>query len=153
MVLTGGRPVHDNTVPIIRMMQLLIQRGARHPDGAPLTFDARDPAHNPSAGGVNSCDAFGVAKGDCDYTEYNWPMGLASGNKNFMDDVTFFLANMDPRGDLPEVQSLRTSIVNFAGTGLSPRAQSAERLRAALHAASSSRRPDLRPATQDRPLP
>ncbi|WP_434385658.1 hypothetical protein [Melittangium boletus] len=166
VVLTGGRPVQDNTVPITRMMQLLIQRGARHPDGAPLTFDARDPAHNPSAGGVNYCDAFGVAKGDCDYTEYNWPTGLASGNKNFMDDVTFFLANMDLRGDLPGVQSLRTSIVNFAGpdepmlhsmaragNGLSLRAQSAEQLRAALQAAMSSRRPDLRPATQDRPLP
>jgi hypothetical protein len=164
VVLTGGRPFSDNTVPITRMMQLLIQAGARHPDGSLLRFDPSLPERNPSVGGVNYCDAFGATKGDCDYTDYNWPTGLGAGNKNFMDDVTFFLARMDLRGELPGRQSLRTSIVNFAGPdspmlhsmarageGWSLRAQTPEELRAALESAVSSfgkREPGITPSSR-----
>ncbi|MBM7112193.1 hypothetical protein [Archangium primigenium] len=156
VVITGGRPFYDNTVPITRMMQLLIQQGARHPDGSLLTFNSHDPERNPDVGGVNYCEQFARSKEVCDYTDWNWPTGLGRGNKNFMDDVAFFLANTDLREDLPGVQSLRTSIVNFAGpdepmlhsmalagNGVSLHAHTSEQLRAALQVALSSsfRRP------------
>jgi len=96
-----------------KMMDILESNGARHPDGSLLMFDPSDPATNPNVGGVNYCDLVGSTKAACDYTAYNWPTGLAVGNKNFMDDVAFFLANTDLRGDMPGKQTVRTFVVGY----------------------------------------
>ncbi len=111
IVLTDGAPRYDNTVPLTKMMEVLTARGARHPDGSLLTFDPSNPETNTAPGGVNYCDAFGATKEDCDYA--NWPTGLAKTNKNFMDDVAFFLANADLRDDLPGDQSVRTYTIGY----------------------------------------
>ncbi|MET0406427.1 MAG: hypothetical protein ABW123_28670, partial [Cystobacter sp.] len=122
IVVTGGAPVHDNAVPITKMMNLLVAAEAQHPDGSPLTFDPYDPVNNPASGGVNYCDQFELSPGvpatraDCDYTDYNWPTGLAAGNKNFMDDVAFFLSHSDLRGDLPGTQRVRTYVVGYGSS-------------------------------------
>ncbi len=119
IVLTDGEPKFDNSVPITKMMQILLASGAKHPDGTPLTFDPSSPDSNPSPGGVNYCDRFEKSPGvkatktDCDYTYYNWPTGHAKTNKNFMDDVSFFLANADLRGDLAGNQSVRTYTIGY----------------------------------------
>ena len=113
IVVTGGTPYSDNTVPITKMMDILESNGARHPDGSLLMFDPSNPETNPSVGGVNYCDLVGSTKAACDYTAYNWPTGLAVGNKNFMDDVAFFLANTDLRGDMPGKQTVRTFVVGY----------------------------------------
>jgi hypothetical protein len=113
VVVAGGRPFNDNTVPITQMMRILIANGARHPDGSLLTFDPSNPETNPNSGGVNYCHLFGASKTDCDYTDYNWPTGLAQGNKNFMDDTAFFLSHTDLRSDLAGAQKLRTSVISL----------------------------------------
>ncbi len=111
--------MYDNSVPITKMMEMLIAKGAKHPDGTPLTFDPNNPETNTNPGGVNYCDQFEKAPGvqatkeDCDYTGYNWPTGLATTNKNFMDDVAFFLANMDLRGDMSGNQTMRTYTIGY----------------------------------------
>ncbi|HSP81693.1 MAG TPA: hypothetical protein VLQ93_24450, partial [Myxococcaceae bacterium] len=144
IVLTDGAPKYDNTVPITKMMEILIANGAKHPDGTPVTFDSSNPETNLNSGGVNYCDQFGVTKEDCDYTNFNWPHGLAKGNKNFMDDVAFFLANTDLRGDMPGVQSITTHTIGYgdnspmlrsislAGKGKFARADDATELREAI---------------------
>ncbi|MCY1074541.1 hypothetical protein [Archangium lansingense] len=116
VVLTDGTPRYeDNSVPITRMMSLLIAQGARHPDGTLVQFN---PTGSP-VGGINYCgDAPKLPSGtytaaDCDYTSYNWPTGLSAGNKNFMDDVAFFLSHSDLRGDTTGDQTVRTSVVGF----------------------------------------
>ncbi|WNG13520.1 hypothetical protein [Cystobacter fuscus] len=122
IVVTGGEPRSDNSVPITKMMSLLVAQGAQHPNGQPLTFDPINPEFNPNSGGVNYCDQFEKSPGvlatqaDCDYTEYNWPHGLAAGNKNFMDDVAFFLSHSDLRGDLPGTQRVRTYVVGYGSS-------------------------------------
>jgi type IV pilus assembly protein PilY1 len=119
IVLTDGVPMFDNSVPVTKMMQLMVAAGAKHPDGTPVTFDPSSPSTNPNPGGINYCDKFEKAPGvmatkaDCDYTYYNWPTGHAATNKNFMDDVAFFLANSDLRGDLPGNQSMRTYTIGY----------------------------------------
>jgi type IV pilus assembly protein PilY1 len=121
IVLTDGAPKYDNSVPITKMMEYLKAKNAKHPDGTPLRFDPVDPETNPDVGGVNYCDQFekspGVkyTKADCDYgmADHNWPTGLGVGNKNFMDDVAFFLANMDLRDDMPGTQSVRTYTIGY----------------------------------------
>ncbi|OJH35895.1 hypothetical protein BON30_35335 [Cystobacter ferrugineus] len=153
VVVTKGAPQYDNSVPITKMMELLIAQGAQHPDDTPLTFDPVNPRYNPNSGGVNYCDWFekspGVlaTKADCDYTDYNWPTGLAAGNKNFMDDVAFFLSHADLRGDLPGTQRVRTYVVGYgsshpmlqsvalAGQGIFFRADDPAALRQALEQA------------------
>ncbi|WP_257455888.1 hypothetical protein [Archangium lipolyticum] len=151
IVVTAGSPMQgDNTVPITRMMELLTAEGAQHPDGTPLVFNPSDPENNPDVGGINYCHLFerypGVfaTRADCDYTEYNWPHGLGVGNKNFMDDVAFFLSHMDLRGDLSGRQSVRTYVVGYgadypmlksmalAGEGMFFRANTDTQLREAL---------------------
>ncbi|OJT23141.1 hypothetical protein BO221_19910 [Archangium sp. Cb G35] len=155
ILVTGGTPSQENSVPITRMMELLEASWARHPDGDLLEFDPSDPQHNPNVGGVNYCDQFlrdgnypnpGVpfTKADCDYTAYNWPHGLGVGNKNFMDDVAFFLSRMDLRDDLPGNQTLRTHVFGYgdsspmlrsmamAGRGMFYRSNSAAELRSIL---------------------
>jgi hypothetical protein len=122
IVVTGGTPTYDNSVPITKMMDILEANGARHPDGTLLTFDPVDSEHNPNPGGVNYCHLFGATQEDCDYTEYNWPTGLAKTNKNFMDDVAFFLSHADLRGDMPGSQTVRTFIVGYGDS--SPMLQS-----------------------------
>jgi type IV pilus assembly protein PilY1 len=111
IVLTDGAPRFDNTVPITKMMELLVANKAAHPDGTPLTFDASNPRTNTNPGGVNYCDRFGVTKEACDYA--NWPTGHARTNRNFMDDVAFFLANTDLRGDLEGQQSVTTYTIGY----------------------------------------
>jgi hypothetical protein len=113
IVVTGGRPYYDNTVPITKMMDILKANGARHPNGALLTFDPMNPETNPNPGGVNYCNLFGATKEACDYTDYNWPTGLAKTNKNFMDDVAFFLSHTDLRGDMPGSQTVRTFVIGY----------------------------------------
>ena len=124
ILVTNGAPRSDNSVPITRMMDLLKANGARHPDGSLVTFNPTNPLTNPNSGGINYCDAFFTTdpvtgqprqgtRADCDYTAYNWPHGVAVGNKNFMDDVSFFLSHMDLRGDLPGTQSVRTHVVGY----------------------------------------
>jgi type IV pilus assembly protein PilY1 len=113
IVVTGGTPRYDNTVPITKMMDILEANGARHPDGSLLMFDPSNPDTNPNVGGVNYCDLVGSTKAACDYTDYNWPTGHGVGNKNFMDDVAFFLANTDLRGDMPGKQTVRTFVVGY----------------------------------------
>jgi type IV pilus assembly protein PilY1 len=66
---------------------------------------------------VNYCDLFGATKADCDYTDYNWPTGLARTNMNFMDDVAFFLSHLDLRGDLAGAQTVRTFVVGYGNGG------------------------------------
>ncbi|EPX57795.1 hypothetical protein D187_004674 [Cystobacter fuscus DSM 2262] len=152
IVLTDGAPMYDNSVPITKMMSLLLAQNAKHetPDKAPITFNPTDPEHNPNVGGVNYCDQFEKAPGvkatkeDCDYTEYNWPHGLGVGNKNFMDDVAYFMAHSDLRGDMEGVQSMRTYTVGYgdnspmlqsialAGKGKFYRANNATELRQAI---------------------
>ncbi|HEY0883510.1 MAG TPA: hypothetical protein VGD87_18385, partial [Archangium sp.] len=39
IVITDGRPEADNSVPITRMMSLLMTNGARHPNGTLVTFN------------------------------------------------------------------------------------------------------------------
>ena len=155
VVLTDGRPYKDNTVPITKMMDILKANGALHPSGLPLTFDASNPETNPNPGGVNYCHLFGTTKEACDYTDYNWPTGLARTNKNFMDDVAFFLAHTDLRADLPGNQKLRTSIVSLgsnspmlrsialAGEGQFLQVQQAQHLREALLTAIQASRTPL----------
>jgi type IV pilus assembly protein PilY1 len=145
IVLADGAPRYDNTVPITKMMEVLKARGAKHADGTPLTFDPGSPETNPAPGGVNYCDEFGATKEACDYA--NWPTGLAKTNKNFMDDVAFFLANADLRDDLAGDQSVRTYTIGYgdnspmlqsiakAGKGRFFRANNAGDLRDALMAA------------------
>ncbi|WP_146210191.1 hypothetical protein [Vitiosangium sp. GDMCC 1.1324] len=152
IALTAGRPYYDNSVPITRMMALLKADGARHPDGTLLRFDPVNPETNPDVGGVNYCDQFErdpvthekYTKADCDYIDWNWPAGLGVGNKNFMDDVAFFLSHKDLRWDLPGSQSVRTFVVGYgdsspmlqsvalAGRGQFYRADSPDELKAAL---------------------
>jgi hypothetical protein len=132
VVVTNGTPYSDNTVPITRMMDLLVSNGATHEDGTPLTFDPAWPETNPNVGGVNYCDELQKSypdpwweyytKADCDYTDYNWPTGLGVGNKNFMDDVAFFLSHTDLRGDLAGSQTVRTFVVGYGDS--SPMLQS-----------------------------
>jgi type IV pilus assembly protein PilY1 len=117
VVLSGGEPRYDNSVPITKMMQLLISAGAQHPNGTPLTFDASNPQTNPNPGGVNYCNLFGATQEDCDYTAYNWPTGLARTNKNFMDDTAFFLSHADLRGDMAGRQSVRTFVIGYGDGG------------------------------------
>ncbi|WNG44400.1 hypothetical protein F0U60_09970 [Archangium minus] len=152
IVLTDGAPKYDNSVPITKMMELLVTKGVRHPapDSSLVKFNPADPEHNPDVGGVNYCDHFEKAPGvkytkeDCDYTDWNWPTGLGVGNKNFMDDVAFFLANMDLRDDMPGMQSVRTYTIGYgdnsamlqsiakAGKGNFYRANNATELREAI---------------------
>jgi len=131
IVLTDGAPKYDNSVPITKMMQLLVDKGVRHGsktgalEGTPVRFDAANPDTNPDVGGINYCDQFVkvdhpeptadeyFTKADCDYTYYNWPVGHGVGNRNFMDDVSFFLANMDLRDDMAGVQSMRTYTIGY----------------------------------------
>ncbi|HZH77236.1 MAG TPA: hypothetical protein VEY88_14495 [Archangium sp.] len=119
IVLTDGAPKYDNSVPITKMMSILVANKAKHPDGSLLTFDSSSPNTNLNPGGVNYCDQFEKAPGvkatkeDCDYTDYNWPTGHARTNKNFMDDVAFFLANTDLRGDMPGEQKMRTYTIGY----------------------------------------
>ncbi len=119
IVLTDGAPKYDNSVPITKMMSILVANKAKHPDGKLLTFDSSSPDTNLNPGGVNYCDQFEKAPGvmatkeDCDYTNYNWPTGHARTNKNFMDDVAFFLANTDLRGDMPGDQKMRTYTIGY----------------------------------------
>jgi len=153
IVLTDGAPKFDNTVPITKMMSILLAQNAKHPDGTPLTFDSSNPDTNTNPGGVNYCDQFDKAPGvkatkeDCDYTDYNWPTGHAKTNKNFMDDVAFFLANTDLRGDMPGMQTMRTYTIGYgdnsvmlqsialAGKGAFYRANNATELRESILAA------------------
>ncbi len=154
IAVTSGTPRSDNTVPITRMMDILKANEARHRDGSLLTFDPANPDTNPNVGGVNYCDRFQKSevypwseyftKADCDYTDFNWPAGHGVGNKNFMDDVAFFLANTDLRGDLEGSQPMRTYVIGYgdsspmlqsiayAGQGVFYRANDIAQLRAAL---------------------
>ncbi|WNG13521.1 hypothetical protein [Cystobacter fuscus] len=118
IVVTGGEPRSDNSVPITKMMSLLVSQGARHPSGEPLWFNPLDPRVYPDVdtGGVNYCHLVGATTADCDYTEYNWPHGQVAGNKNFMDDVAFFLSHTDLRGDLPGTQRVRTYVVGYGSS-------------------------------------
>ncbi|WP_257461225.1 hypothetical protein [Archangium lipolyticum] len=120
ILVTGGTPRYeDNSVPITRMMELLQAQGARHPDGTLVQFSPANPEQNPNVGGINYCHqavkyppASGTyTQADCDYTDYNWPVGLGAGNKNFMDDVAFFLSHSDLRGDRSGNQSVQTFVV------------------------------------------
>ncbi|HYO51202.1 hypothetical protein [Archangium sp.] len=169
IVVSDGSPRSDNTVPITRMMELLLANGARHPDGSLLTFNPINPETNPSVGGVNYCDQFMkrevypvveyFTKADCDYTDYNWPAGLGVGNKNFMDDVAFFLSRTDLRGDMPGLQTVRTYVVGYndsspmlqsiarAGQGYFYRSNNVAELRDALRHALN----DLRSSTGSTP--
>ncbi len=145
IVLTDGAPKFDNSVPITRMMEILLANKAAHPDGTPLTFDPSDPRNNTNPGGVNYCDKFGATKEDCDYA--NWPTGLAKTNKNFMDDVAFFLSHTDLRDDLEGEQAVRTYTIGYgdnspmlqsiamAGKGQFYRVNNPSELRDALMAA------------------
>ncbi|QRK12736.1 VWA domain-containing protein [Archangium violaceum] len=152
IVVSGGTPRSDNTVPITRMMEILMARGVRHDDGSWLRFDPAYPETNPDVGGVNYCDRVGSTKAACDYTEYNWPTGLGVGNKNFMDDVSFFLSHVDLRDDMPGDQTMRTFVVGYgdsspmlqsialAGKGSFFRADNVSELRdAILYAIAQSR--------------
>jgi type IV pilus assembly protein PilY1 len=119
IIISDGRPDNDNTVPVSKMLTLLVGAGAKHPDGTPLTFNPTqvDP------GGVNYCDLYGATKEDCDYfidsdgdgldDDDSGPKGGDARNRNFMDDVAFFLANTDLRGDLDGTQSVRTYTVGY----------------------------------------
>jgi type IV pilus assembly protein PilY1 len=111
IVLTDGAPKFDNSVPVTRMMEILLANKATHPDGTLLTFDPSDPRNNTNPGGVNYCDKFGTTKEACDYA--NWPTGFARTNKNFMDDVAFFLSHMDLRDDMEGEQSVRTYTIGY----------------------------------------
>ena len=116
IVLTDGTPDQDNSVPETKMMSLLMDAGTLRPDGTSLTFGPNtNPAcgaGNPTAaGGINFCDRFGSTKCACDYV--SGPVGPDNGNKNFMDDVAFFLANIDLRSDLPGKQSVYTYTVGL----------------------------------------
>jgi type IV pilus assembly protein PilY1 len=117
VVVSGGEPRYDNSVPITKMMDVLVTAGARHPNGELLTFDPNNPEINTNPGGVNYCHLFGATKEDCDYTDYNWPTGLARTNKNFMDDVAFFLSHADLRGDMAGSQTVRTFVIGYNGGG------------------------------------
>ncbi|QSQ20085.1 hypothetical protein JY651_33080 [Pyxidicoccus parkwayensis] len=120
IVLSDGRPDNDNTVPVYKMLKLLVAAGAKHPDGTPLTFN---PGVDGNPGGVNYCDRYGVTKEDCDYfvdndgdgldDDNSGPKGGDTYNRNYMDDVAFFLANTDLRGDLVGVQSVRTYTIGY----------------------------------------
>jgi type IV pilus assembly protein PilY1 len=48
IVLTDGAPKYDNSVPITKMMDLLVAKGARHPDGTALKWSPMDPKNNPA---------------------------------------------------------------------------------------------------------
>ncbi|WP_143195793.1 hypothetical protein [Archangium sp. Cb G35] len=122
IVVSAGAPRSDNSVPITKMMDILVANGARHPNGSLLTFNAINPETNPNVGGVNYCDLFGTTREACDYTSYNWPTGLGVGNKNFMDDVAFFLSHTDLRNDMGGSQTVRTFVVGYGDS--SPMLQS-----------------------------
>lgn len=120
IVLSDGRPDNDNTVPVFKMLQMLRAAGARHPDGTPLAFN---PGVDGNPGGVNYCDRYGATKEECDYfvdtngdgldDDASGPKGGDTHNRNFMDDVAFFLAHTDLRGDLDGMQSVRTYTIGY----------------------------------------
>ncbi|MGI5862068.1 MAG: hypothetical protein ACOX6T_08415 [Myxococcales bacterium] len=111
IIVSDGTPYADNTVPVTQMLKLLVDKGAKHPDGSPLTFgpNTSDP------GGVNYCDLFEPhhTKEQCD--EGDNPRGPDATNRNFMDDVTFFLSHADLRPDSEYAgkQSVRTYTIGF----------------------------------------
>ena len=149
IVVTDGAPKYDNSVPITKMMDILTTNKIRHvTEGAPLvTFNPSNPETNPDVGGINYCDQFEKSPGErytkeeCDYTDWNWPTGLGVRNKNFMDDVAFFLANTDLRTDMSGKQTIKTYTIGYgdnsvmlqsiamAGNGKFFRADNAEDLR------------------------
>ncbi len=149
IVLTDGTPLADNSVPAYQMLELLKAQGAVLPTGAPLTFNpgAGGTCPNTSAvGGVNFCDRFGATKCDCDFP----PTGQRSPdetNRNLMDDVAFFLANMDLRPDRPGKQTIKTYTIGlgdnspmlqsiaYAGGGLFYSASDSAQLKSAVIAA------------------
>ncbi|WP_434387193.1 hypothetical protein [Melittangium boletus] len=125
IVIADGAPKYDNTVPITKMMEILTKNKARHvTDGSLVQFNSLNPKTSPDVGGINYCDQFPIPgdpegklypKTVCDYgyESWNWPTGLGVGNKNFMDDVAFFLANTDLREDMPGKQTIRTFTIGF----------------------------------------
>ncbi|MDP3154762.1 MAG: PilC/PilY family type IV pilus protein [Archangium sp.] len=148
VVLTDGAPFADNSVPQSRMMQILIDAGVKHPDGTALTFAPGAGGTCPNtapSGGVNYCDQFGGTKCGCDTGAY--PQGPDNGNKNFMDDVAFFLANTDLRPDYVGKQNVRVYTIGYgdnspmlqsiarAGDGLFFRADNATELSQAITSA------------------
>ncbi|NMO22820.1 hypothetical protein HPC49_43140 [Pyxidicoccus fallax] len=120
IVLSDGRPDNDNTVPVHKMLRLLVDARAKHPDGTPLTFN---PGVDGNPGGVNYCDRFGATKAECDYfvdtdgdgldDDNSGPKGGDTHNRNYMDDVAFFLAHTDLRDDMDGVQSVRTYTIGY----------------------------------------
>ncbi|WNG13519.1 hypothetical protein [Cystobacter fuscus] len=106
ILVSGGAPQYDNSVPITKMVELLKANGITPPHGV------ADPNAWPDPRGVNYCYLFGTSE-DCDYTDYNWPTGPVPGNKNYMDDVAFFLSHTDLRGDLSGSQKVRTYVVGY----------------------------------------
>ncbi|MBZ4415135.1 PilC/PilY family type IV pilus protein [Myxococcus sp. RHSTA-1-4] len=120
IVLSDGRPDNDNTVPVFKMLEMLKAAGARHPDGTLLTFN---PGVDGNPGGVNYCDRYGATKEECDYfidtngdgldEDTSGPKGGDTHNRNYMDDVAFFLAHTDLRGDLDGMQSVRTYTIGY----------------------------------------
>ena len=142
IVLTDGTPSQDNSVPVSKMLELLVAQGAKHPDGTPVTFNPGNFTGDP--GGINYCDLFGTTKAACDYNAE--PSGMATHNTNFMDDVAFFLANTDLRTGpgMDGQQSVRTYTIGFgdnspmlrsvalAGKGRFYRADDSNQLREAI---------------------
>ncbi len=101
VAIADGAPDSDNSVPVSRMLDLLIAKGE------PLTF--APGTANP--GGVNFCPAFGAPLTACDVGLA--PQGPDSGNKNFADDAAYFLSHMDLRGDYTGDQKVRTYVVGL----------------------------------------
>ncbi|MFN7130769.1 MAG: hypothetical protein ACK4N5_01725 [Myxococcales bacterium] len=93
ILITDGMADGDNTVPAFKMNRLV-------------------GLANPSKG-INYCDEFGATKLECD--QGRTPQGPTSENKNFADDVAYFLANYDLREDLgePNPQRVFTYTIGF----------------------------------------
>jgi type IV pilus assembly protein PilY1 len=148
IVLTDGTPQADNSVPAAQMLRLLVDAGTVKPDGAPLTFNPGLGGTCPNtslAGGINFCDRFSSTKCFCDTVS-----GASSPdvtNRNLMDDVAFFLANMDLRPDRPGKQTIKTYTIGlsdnspmlqsiaYAGGGLFYTASNSSQLKSAVIAA------------------
>lgn len=150
IVLTDGTPDQDNSVPVTKFSAMLVDAGVKLPDGTNFTFNPTGngvcPNNSSAHGGVNFCDRFGATKCDCDYT--SGPVGPRVTNRNFMDDVAFFLANWDLRPDLDGMQTVRTYTIGlgdpnapmlqsiaYAGNGLYYTANNASQLKSSVIAA------------------
>lgn len=118
IILADGAPIGDNSVPVSKMLELMVTDRQQHYDGTPVSFapNTTQAGYNPASknpGGINYCDLFEPDKTKTQCDTGSSPQGPDKGNMNFMDDVAFFLKHADLRPDLDGKQSVTTYTIGF----------------------------------------